>query len=458
MDPSIVQALEEVKSLIKKHSRTDLEKITDSAKEEFMTSLLAYHSVRGSRDLPSPPSFGDKKLDLLTLFLAVKEFVGPFSQADTEDLLAIAKFLKIKVHAIQNGLATLRAAYETFLTPIELEFTFPLRVTSIGAPAQFGSSASLPVDGLILSGELKPWSQSAPLFPAILPHAGLDLHRMTLGIQLLELPAFRALEIFLAAVGEGRVGEPRLEELNRVGAVLSKLVGNFSEEGKILRVHALNCLGLLVMRGVVVDSLALKKCSEFLGSDKWSAKERVLAGRVLMCKPGNWNSLALAVLEFESEPSLLSVAIGLLIRGIHQSSNMSPPPSPRGAPNYLSSREIVFELLPHLGALLAKSDDVLLLRGLGLLHLVLEFRASEISEKKIFENCIVGPLVMLLEKKSHQEVREAALSCILKIGVHMEIRTCLLPWLDRLSGIAWNGGEGVPMQSLFNVVTELLTS
>ena len=103
------------------------------------------------------------------------------------------------------------------------------------------------------------------------------------------------------------------------------------------------------------------------------------------------------------------------------------------------------------------------MRALGLVHLTLEVHAHSLAatrEHKALEVFLASPLVQIMER-GDAEAREAALSCVLRLGVHLELREILNLFLDRLTCIAWretsDGQIAAATQSLWNVVTELLT-
>ena len=194
---------------------------------------------------------------------------------------------------------------------------------------------------------------------------------------------------------------------------------------------------------------AMVKCMEISSSSNWSLRSRILAIRaVLFCKDEPCHSFALSILRYATEPELREAALGLLGRTVDR----------------LDGRTLALELYPSLKSDLKKTS-VLRVRALALIHLTLETRANDLVAAKEAETLVVtlvSPLIGLMSAED-SVTKEAALSCILRLGVHLDLRNLLSRFLDELTMVAWKetptNDAPVPpaTQSLWNVVTELLT-
>lgn len=414
----------------------DPESISDAERAEFNRLITNFHQSRGVSFVP--PTIG-RPVDCLSFMRTVREQYGQWTAVDSEDLMAIAKFLRIKLNSVPNGLATLRSVYDTYLLPIDAALAAPPRPTPL--------AALMVQPTTVFAGDLKPYTPAPALVPAILPHAALDLSRIALGVEQREAWALKALDGYFAVVSEGRMAEARSDEFVRCGIALGRLVASITpQDSTVLASHALHSWSLALQRGgFPVDREAVEQCERIAATDSWSLRLRVLAARATLSSQPSL-SLGLSLLRFAKEQELREVGIGIVAQSADR----------------VDGRILALELYPSLESDLQPEAPLRIL-ALGLVHLTLEAHAhslASVKEHRLLEICLVSPLVVLLEK-GDAETREAALSCILRLGVHLELRETLNSFLDRLTALAWRDTPDGPIpaatQSLWNVVTELLT-
>jgi hypothetical protein len=297
----------EIAALMKGPGDPDL--ITDAERSEFSRHLLSFHHSRGVS--VSFPNFGDKQFDSLAMIRTVKDLYGNWNSVDSEDLMAIAKFLKIKLNAIPNGLATLRACYETYLLPLELYISSPQSLPPPKpTPLSALTSQSPAVPSVVFAGELKPSPPVPPvLVPAVIPHSLLDLGRIALGVEQKSALALKALDGYLTVISEGRIIESKLDSAQflRVASAVGYLVSELEiKTDSVLTSHALFSWTLCLQRGgFTVMREAMVKCMEISSSSNWSLRSRILAIRaVLFCKDEPCHSFALSILRYATEPEL----------------------------------------------------------------------------------------------------------------------------------------------------------
>ena len=286
----------------------------------------------------------------------------------------------------------------------------------------------------------------------VMPIAQLDLHRIALGLQSKELYAFKSLDSYAALANEGRIPEPKKEEWQICSThVVSTVIALSHQTDLMLINHALNSLAMLLSRpGSSVVSAVVDKCERIFSSIEYSVESRILAGKVLVCVSEEMIAPALGVLRTLpatlNPPELAMVKICLTLIG--------------RSVTHLDAKDFIFVILPV--AMKLVHSKQLVLPCLGLIHGILEIHADEIAnlnEPKILTWILVEPLIALLEA-GQPEFLEAAVSIILKIGVHDELRKVILPCADRLTAFVWKRELEQPevpvmMQSIWNVVTEL---